>query len=557
VKGYQEMTIPSTIQDVIMARVDSLPEGVKEVLQAGSAIEREFNYDLIRHVMNLSDKDLLPQLSVLKDSEILYERGIFPKSTFIFKHTLTREVVYDSILTRRKEQLHENIGKAIEEIYKDRIDEKYALIAEHYINAKNYQKGAKYSRLADKKAEKKAAFRDAIAYAKKGIACLEKLPRTDDVLKKIIDARTILGLYMFQLFYFAEAKNTIDPIFEPALKIGSKKRLAQIYSIKGAYECWVVENFPKALQDLEKSLMISKEANDNVSLFFASVWSGYTLLNGCEFKKVIYHFNKALDINVAANNLWGISAIKTLLSRVFNYQGKINIGYQTSDEALRIAKKSGDTYSKAAAYGGHGASCLFIGDFEEAKNKLLQGVELSEWINWLAVHANAHNHLGETYFYMGEYQRAKNHYEKAILSSESGGIFPSFTHVNRVSIARASIMSNEKDIDLENVFDHVSKNKLRLFDGLMKRYTGEILLNIDDQHLSDAEKWVKGAIEANSRNGTMFNLARDYELYAEWFRRKGDIPKAHEKQNKAIEIYKECGAIGWVEMAKDTLLKIQ
>ena len=557
VKEYQDVAIPSTIQDVIMARVDSLPEAVKEVLQVGSAIEREFNYDLIKQVMNLSDNSLLPQLSVLKDSEILYERGIYPKSTFIFKHTLTREVVYDSILAKRKRQIHENIGKAMEKLYNDNIDEKYALLAEHYIIAENYRKGAKYSRLADKKAEKKAAFRDAIAYAQKGITCLEKMPQTDDVLKKIIDARTILGLYMFQLFYFADAKDTIDPIEETALKIGSKKRLAQIYSIKGAYECWVEENFPKALQELEKSLKISKEANDVVSLFFASVWSGYTLMNNCEFKKVIYHFNRALDINVAAKNLWGISAIKTLLSRAFNYQGKISLGYRTSDEALRIAKKSGDTYSKAAAYGGHGASCFFVGDFKEAENKLLKGVELSEWINWLAVHANAHNHLGETYFNIGEYQKSKIHYEKAILSSESGGIFPSFTHVNRISITRASIMNNEKHIDLEKVFNHFSNNRLKLFDGLLQRYIGEILLNIDDQHLSDAEKWIRGAIDADNSNVAMFNLAGDYRLYAEWFKRNGDLSKAKENLNKAKEIYKECGAVGWVEICNDDFANLQ
>jgi len=120
-KDIQQLAIPSTIQDVIMARVDSLPERAKEVLQTGSAIEREFSYPLINRVTGLPEQELLSNLSVLKDSELLYERGIYPQSNYIFKHALTREVVYDSILAKRKKKLHEEIGNAIEELYRDNL----------------------------------------------------------------------------------------------------------------------------------------------------------------------------------------------------------------------------------------------------------------------------------------------------------------------------------------------------------------------------------------------------------------------------------------------------
>jgi class 3 adenylate cyclase len=83
VKDIQKVIIPSTIQDIIMARVDSLPEIAKEVLQTGSVIEREFSYKLINRVMRISQDELLSHLSVLKDAELLYERGIYPHSTYI------------------------------------------------------------------------------------------------------------------------------------------------------------------------------------------------------------------------------------------------------------------------------------------------------------------------------------------------------------------------------------------------------------------------------------------------------------------------------------------
>jgi tetratricopeptide (TPR) repeat protein len=90
----------------------------------------------------------------------------------------------------------------------------------------------------------------------------------------------------------------------------------------------------------------------------------------------------------------------------------------------------------------------------------------------------------------------------------------------------------------------------------MSSCIGGILLNIDDQHISEAEGWIKKAIEADNRNGTMWNLAQDFALYAELFKRKGDIKKAKENLSKAIEIFKECGADGWVEKYEKELASL-
>jgi class 3 adenylate cyclase/DNA-binding transcriptional ArsR family regulator len=170
-KAIKEVAIPSTIHDVIMARVDSLPEGAKEVLQNGSLIEREFGYELIKHVTDLSEPELLTHLSVLKDAELLYERGIYPQSTYIFKHALTQEVLHDSILTRKRKQLHEVIGNAIEQLYHENIGEYYEVLVEHFIKSENFEKAAEHSKLAGKKAQKAASFKDAIEYARKAIYC--------------------------------------------------------------------------------------------------------------------------------------------------------------------------------------------------------------------------------------------------------------------------------------------------------------------------------------------------------------------------------------------------
>ena len=150
-KGIKAITIPSTIQDVIMARVDALPEGAKEILRTGSVIEREFSHELLKKVTDLSEQELLSNLSILKDSELLYERGIYPDSTYIFKHALTREVVYDSILTKKKKQIHEKIAATLEDIYKEDMCYHYGVLSNHCLAAEDYEKGAEYSRLEAKK----------------------------------------------------------------------------------------------------------------------------------------------------------------------------------------------------------------------------------------------------------------------------------------------------------------------------------------------------------------------------------------------------------------------
>ena len=556
-KDAQQLTIPSTIQDVIMARVDSLPEGAKEVLQTGSVIEREFSYQLINRVIGLPEKELLSHLSVLKDSELLYERGIYPQSNYIFKHALTREVVYDSILAKRKKKFHEEIGNAIEGLYKDNLSELYEVLAEHYFLSENYSESAEYSKLAGRKAEKTASLIDAIIHTKKRVASLERLPQTDDVQKQIIDARVALGLYMAQMNYNAEAKEAIDPVVDLAIRHDYKRRLCQIYTIIGPYYCFVEENYSEAFKAFEKALKISEEVKDILTSVLASFWFGCALGFNCEFEKASNYFKRSLDINLAAKNLWGIAVMKSVLAYFSYYlHGKIDLGFQTTQEAVRIAEESGDIYSKAMAYANYGVSCYGKGLLEEAEKHLLKGLEFCERINFHAWNGCARLHLGETYFEMGDFLRSKEHYEKASWLLENIRSFPSWANFGKVGLARSKVMNKEKDLDLESLYAYSRNNKVKAIEGWIQRYIGEILLNIDDQNISRAENWILNAIEADQRNRMMLNLGKDYALYADLFNRKGDRSKARENLGKAIEIFKECGADGWVEKYEKELVAI-
>jgi predicted ATPase len=270
-KDYKSISIPSTIQDVIMARVDHLSEGTREVLRTGSVIEREFSHELIQKVTELPEPELLSHLSSLRDAELLYERGIYPTSIYIFKHALTREAVYDSILSKKRKQIHAKIAHTIEEIHRENICDCYGILSNHCMASEDYEKAADYARLEARKYQKAASFRDAVEYAKRSITCLEKLPQNEDVQKRVIDARVLLSAYYLSLNYHIEAKDAVDPIVKVALNLNYQKRIPGIYLAVGVYYIFIEEDFSKGKQYLNDVFEIGAKVGDYLAIWFAEI----------------------------------------------------------------------------------------------------------------------------------------------------------------------------------------------------------------------------------------------------------------------------------------------
>jgi class 3 adenylate cyclase/tetratricopeptide (TPR) repeat protein len=556
-KAIKEVSIPSTIQDVIMARVDSLPDGSKEVLQNGSLIEREFGYELIKQVCGLPEPELLTHLSVLKDAELLYERGIYPQSTYVFKHALTQEVLHDSILTKRKKALHEEIGNAIEQLFKKNIGEVYEVLAGHFIGSENFEKAAEYSKLAGKKAQKAASFKDAIEYAQKAIYCLERLPETNTTQKKIIDARTRLAGYYLSLDHYVDAKEAVAPIADLALELNYQRRLPIIYTVFGTFSLWVEADYAEAFRYLDQAFTISEKVNDDTSLWFASFFLGVARSMNCEFEEGIKYLGKSLDLGLETNNPIMIAFAKGLMS-TFNYIfcGKTHLAYQMSQESLRMAQESGDIYLKGMAYTSYGASCYCKGLFDEAENSLLKALPLCEKTALLGWGTWGTGFLGHVYVDLGKYKKALDTYKRGISILEPFKLFPFWINLWKIAIDRLKLLSNDQEININNVFEHYKKVKVKVAKGWAARYVAEILLNMDNHHLSEAENWARKAFEADESNGTLWSLGFDYALYAELYKRKGDQSNTKENLKKAIALFEECGAAGWVKKYEQKLAKL-
>ncbi len=134
-------------------------------------------------------------------------------------------------------------------------------------------------------------------------------------------------------------------------------------------------------------------------------------------------------------------------------------------------------------------------------------------------------------------------------------LLPSWSNLHRMALEKAQVLSGEKNVELERLRGYVRDNRTKLYEGWMRRYLAEILLIIDDQHIAEAQHWIEQAIEADERNEMIFHLGRDHAVYSEVFKKKGDGAKAKEQLDRAMDIYKKCGADGWVKKAEEEMAR--
>ena len=249
--------------------------------------------------------------------------------------------------------------------------------------------------------------------------------------------------------------------------------------------------------------------------------------------------------------------MKSLMSYLVYYQkGDIDIAYHTSQEALPLAGESCEKYAKVFAYACHGVSCYGKGFLQEAEKNLLMGNQANERLNQFYFNVAFHQFLGDIYCEIGDYNRSEHHYEVAIEFLREKRVYPSWLNMNRAALTKAKALNRERNVDLEPLYAYVTESRIRMYEGLIKRLLAEILMTINESSISEAEIWVLKAIEADKRNRMMWQLGKDYAVYAELFKRKEDRLKARENLGKAIEILKECGADGWVEKYEEELAMI-
>jgi adenylate cyclase len=147
-KPGEDIAIPASVQSVLAARIDRLPDREKQVLQTASVIGKNFSEPILREVAGLGDEDLTGALHTLTNAEFLYQEALYPEAEYAFKHPLTQEVAYRSQLAERRAEVHRAVARAMEEVNSGKLGESAALLAYHWENASEVREAAKWHRRA-------------------------------------------------------------------------------------------------------------------------------------------------------------------------------------------------------------------------------------------------------------------------------------------------------------------------------------------------------------------------------------------------------------------------
>ena len=187
-----EISIPATLQDSLMARLDRVPT-LREIAQLGSVLGREFAYQMLCFLAPHDESVVQAGLGQLVEDELLYQRGRPPRSKYIFKHALIQDAAYQSLLKRTRQHYHQQVAALMEERYPDTVAAHPELMAHHYTEAGNSERAIHCWRRAGERARGQSANLEAIAHLTKGIAVLQELPDDEERARQELSLQLSLG----------------------------------------------------------------------------------------------------------------------------------------------------------------------------------------------------------------------------------------------------------------------------------------------------------------------------------------------------------------------------
>jgi class 3 adenylate cyclase/tetratricopeptide (TPR) repeat protein len=305
-RPLSELKIPPVIQGILAARIDRLSPHAKELLQTLAVIGSQFPLELVRQVVQLPDDRLDPLLDVLQAGEFIYERPARGDIEYTFKHALTREVTYASILSERRKALHAQIGMAIERLNSARLEDQVPVLAHHFREAADAERAIQYSRRAGEQAAVRGVYRSAIAHFRAALEILKASPETDGSGRTELEILMALGPALmtvngqgsdsaravykraveltqrdspsaahFQAVYclwvvkhtsdLAEARDLVPLLFEEAQQLDNATYVADSYCATGVTLFWLGD-FVSAREQLERGVELSAGSGEELRM---------------------------------------------------------------------------------------------------------------------------------------------------------------------------------------------------------------------------------------------------------------------------------------------------
>ena len=346
-QGAGDQMIPETVQGVIMARLDRLPDAAKQLLQTASVVGREAPLRLLARLWR--GRDLDAPLVDLCRQEFIYERAGGDEPVFVFKHALTQDVAYDSLLSRSRREVHLEAARALEELYGDRLEEMTATLAYHYARTDLIDDAVTWLVRAAERAARVYANAEAILHLDLAARRLQRLPEGEDRDRRMLD---VALRHAHSLYFLGRFRESVDVLLPHEARVSRLDDPA----LSGAYAFWLAHMYSRlgdqrhATMNAERAIEAATDAGDDATLGKAhgllaleGHWSGRT-------KDGIAHGARAVQLlKSRGDQRWWLGMTHFYLAMNHLLTGRFDAALEEAARADAVGKEIGDPRLQAYA----------------------------------------------------------------------------------------------------------------------------------------------------------------------------------------------------------------
>jgi tetratricopeptide (TPR) repeat protein len=516
--------------------------------------------------MDLPESELLSHLSVLKDSELLYERGIYPKLTYVFNHALTYDTAYNSLLLKKTKEVHERIGKAIEELYSDRLAEFYEILAYHYSRSDDQENAYQYLKLSGGKATRNYSTWEAFRFYKEAIQVIKKMPETEQTQGEMLEVYQLILGPMRLLSYPEDSLQMIQEGEKLAKHFGNEKihamfysRLGNYYSIKGGNPLLGIEYSEKSFlkaQAMQDSELIARTGWDLTASY---IMSGQFLKVGDvaptvfalleKTKKEHESFGVGMNAYAALHGYYGWSMA---------WLGSFEEGRFLLEKGFGFASEINDKTSVGIVDWFSGMAFAIKGEGPNAIEHSQNAVKYFEEAKWGSLLGHAWSELGWGHLLKGEVETARQCVEKGLkIYTDAGSTwyfaFP-FWVLGMVHLASGDLTNAQNCIE-ESLRLSID-NKERHFEALARLWLGKILIGMSVSKSKQGEEEISQGIKALDELRLKPFSAIGYMFLGELHLLTGNQDKALKNLQRAEEMLQKMEMDYWLGKTREILERL-
>jgi tetratricopeptide (TPR) repeat protein len=553
--------VPATVQAVLAARIDRLSEDEKRLLQTASVIGTEVPFTLLQAIAEMPEDTLYRGLTHLQATEFLYETSLFPERVYTFKHALTHEVAYGSLLQERRRVLHARIVEALETLAGDQLTEQVERLAHHALRGELWDKAVTYCWQAGRKMVARSAHREAVASFEQALGALQHCPESRTSYEQAIDLRFDLRNALLPLGEQQRILSDLRDAESLAVALNDQRRLGRVFSFLTHYFN-VTEDLDRARVTGQRALAISETLGDVALQVEAHFHLGRLYYVLGDYGRAIAVIRKNVEALQGAlqGERFGLPGLASALScdwlvRSMAELGAFAEGMTYGDEAVRIAEAADHAFTLIAAYHSVGLLCLRKGEIPKALAFLERALVLVQSRNVPYLFGMTASCLGSAYALAGQVGLALPLLEQVMQRFASG-----VNWMWGAELSEAYLLAGQRDELLRLVgraLERFPDLKERGHRAWLLRLLGEITARRDSPEAEQAQRYYRQALALADELGMRPLQAHCHRGLGTLYQQIGQVEQACAELTTAIDMYRDMEMTFWLPETEEALSEVE